>query len=146
MLRYFPRKEILTTEIMPCMEDDTHLFQEKIKQREVTFPQNFVFGERPTATFPATLKSCRSQSPRSYDQRSPAPRNMIACVTVSRTSAHALHSSSRIQSPLKARSNDKCWTVQHVGCMLDSATCWKLGGGQTIPNIHSPFSCYGRNF
>ena len=21
--------------------------------------------------------------------------------------------------------------------MLDSATCWKLGGGQTIPNIHS---------
>ena len=107
MLRYFPRKEILTTEIMPCMEDDTHLFQEKIKQREVTFPQNFVFGERPTATFPATLKSCRSQSPRSYDQRSPAPRNMIACVTVSRTSAHALHSSSRIQSPLMVRSRNE---------------------------------------
>ena len=41
---------------------------------------------------------------------------------------------------LKARPNDKCWTIQHVGCMLDSATCWKLGGGQTIPNIHSTSS------
>ena len=24
---------------------------------------------------------------------------------------------------VKARPNDKCWTIQHVGCMLDSATC-----------------------
>ena len=50
----------------------TYFRKKNETNREVFFPQNFLFGERHTPTFPPTLRSGRSQSPLSRDQRSHA--------------------------------------------------------------------------